>query len=136
MVCAESTRRITDAEIEAAVRGTFLGRYRVDEQRRACAEWPVDPATEPSGGLDPGTAVLLLAGAHDHVTPPEWARAVAAGSPRARVIVVDALTHLPMDLSPPECLDQVILTFYRAGDAAGLDTGCLAALRSPPFVLE
>lgn len=136
VVCAESTRRITDAEIDEAVRGTFLGRYRVDEQRRACAEWPADPATEPSGGLDPGAAVLLLAGAHDHVTPPEWARAVAVGSPRARVIVVDALTHLPVDLSPPECLDQVILAFYRAGDTAGLDTGCLAAVRPPPFVLD
>lgn len=136
VVCAESTRQITDAEVDAAVRETFLGRYRVDEQRRACADWPVDPATESSGGLDPGAAVLLLAGAHDHVTPPEWAQAVAAGSPRARVIVVDALTHLPMDLSPPECLDQVVVAFYRTGDTAGLDTSCLAALRPPPFVVD
>lgn len=38
--CTESTNRIDAAEIDAASANTFLGRYRVDEQLRACSVWP------------------------------------------------------------------------------------------------
>ena len=38
--CTEGTARFAPAEVAPAVAGTFLGRYRVDEQIGACSLWP------------------------------------------------------------------------------------------------
>ena len=40
VLCAEDVAFIGDPEIAGATAGTFLGRYVIDEYRRACALWP------------------------------------------------------------------------------------------------
>jgi pimeloyl-ACP methyl ester carboxylesterase len=135
LVCGEDTDRIRPDEIEAATAGTFLGRYRVDQQREACREWQAaEPAPSPQSAV-PDLPVLLLAGDRDYVTPPAWADEVAAGFPRARVVVIPKLGHFPFGLDGMACYDELIAGFFRAGRADALDASCVAGMTPPPFVL-
>jgi pimeloyl-ACP methyl ester carboxylesterase len=63
VTCPEGTQRIQNDEIDSETAGTFLGRYRVDQQIGACAEWPTvawsDEALQPVTASVP---TLLLAG--------------------------------------------------------------------------
>jgi pimeloyl-ACP methyl ester carboxylesterase len=132
--CSEGALRIAGDEIPAATAGTFLGRYRVDEQLGACRDWPRraidDSFFEPVRSDVPA---LFLAGGRDHVTPLRYAEAVAAGFPNSRIVVVDDMPHFPVALSNLECLDSMLLAFYAAADAAAVDTACVAAMKAPPF---
>jgi len=132
--CSEGALRIADAEIPASTAGTFLGRYRVDEQLGACRDWPrreVDPAFFAPVRSD--VPALFLAGGRDHVTPLRYARAVAAGFPASRIVVIEEMPHFPVAMVNLECLDAMLLAFYAAGDASAVDTACVAAMKAPPF---
>lgn len=133
--CAEDTLRITPREREEATAGTFLGTYRVDQQTAACKVWDV-PSTElPQAIHDPDVPVLFLAGSMDYVTPASWAREIAAGFRRARVVEIPAMGHFPDGLEKMACLDEMIAAFFAKGDAPGVDTSCVAGMKRPPFVL-
>ena len=94
--CSEDVARIRDDEIDAATAGTFLGRYVVDEYRRACAGWPVAPAeTAAPPAIDVRAPVLLVSGYFDPVTPPAMAERVAAMLAHARHIVAPTVHMVP-----------------------------------------
>lgn len=138
LVCGEDTNRIEAGEIETATAGTFLGRYRVDEQVAACREWPASSASLAeikSPDAAPGMPVLLLAGTMDYVTPLSWAREVATHYPNSRVVPIEHLGHLPIGLEGMACYDDTIAAFFRAGSAQSLDLSCFAKMVPPPFVL-
>jgi len=66
----------------------FLGRYLLDEYRQACARWPRSPiAADARTPVTARVPVLLLSGAFDPVTPPEFAERVARTLPLARHLV-------------------------------------------------
>jgi pimeloyl-ACP methyl ester carboxylesterase len=135
LTCGEDTDRIAPEEIDAATAGTFLGRYRIDEQRTACREWrAAAPAPRPDGAM-PDVPVLLLAGDRDYVTPRAWADEVAARFPRARVVPIAKLGHFPIGLDGMACYDELIDAFFQAGRADTLDVACVARMTPPPFVL-
>jgi pimeloyl-ACP methyl ester carboxylesterase len=133
--CSEGTHRFSEAEVVAATAGTFLGRYRVDEQVAACRIWPRRELPEsfysPVHGDVPA---LFLAGGRDHVAPLRYAESVAAGFPNSRLVVIDEMPHFPVAMANLECLDEILLAFYSAGDVAAVDTACVASMKAPPFV--
>jgi pimeloyl-ACP methyl ester carboxylesterase len=133
--CSEGTSRFSESDIGPATAGTFLGRYRVDEQVAACRAWPRREV--PRSFHEPVRAevpVLFLAGGRDHVAPLRYAEGVAAGFPNSRVVVIDEMPHFPVAMANLECLDAMLLAFYAAGDAKGIDTSCAASMKAPPFV--
>jgi pimeloyl-ACP methyl ester carboxylesterase len=68
---------------------TFLGDYRLQQQREACALWP--RATLPDNYSEPTKAdapVLILTGEWDPVTPPANGDAVARNLPNSLHVVV------------------------------------------------
>ena len=92
--CSEDVARIREEEIDAATAGTFLGRYVVDEYRRACAGWPVAPVeTAAPSTIDVRAPVLLVSGYFDPATPPAMAERVAAMLAHARHIVAPTGAH-------------------------------------------
>jgi pimeloyl-ACP methyl ester carboxylesterase len=94
VVCAEDVPFVRDADIEPASAGTFLGRYLVDEYRAACAIWP--RGSVPADVHAPLTAAvptLLISGAFDPVTPPEFADRVAKYLPQSRTILSPYTAH-------------------------------------------
>ncbi|MCI0451141.1 MAG: alpha/beta hydrolase [Candidatus Latescibacteria bacterium] len=137
VTCPEGTQRITSDEIEIETAGTFLGRYRVDEQVGACNEWGLPPLSDEA--LAPVSAsipTLLLAGGMDYVTPVEWAQHVSSRLTDSRVVVIDYLGHYPDGMANMGCLDELIRAFLRAGTTVDLDISCVDTMTPPPFALE
>jgi pimeloyl-ACP methyl ester carboxylesterase len=137
VACPEGTQRIADDEIDSETAGTFLGRYRVDQQIGACNEWPTVALSDEV--LTPVTAsvpTLLIAGGMDYVTPIVWAQQVSSRLSDSRVVVVDHLGHFPDGLANMKCLDSLILSFLQAGTTVGIDDSCVGAMAPPPFVTK
>ena len=134
VTCAESLAGHDPAAAVAASRQTRFGDYRLRRQTEACRDWPAAP-------VDPGfyapvraeTPVLLVSGGRDPATPAKWAAEIARDLPNARQVVVEHGGHLFDGLANVDCIDRVILAFYAAGSAKGLDTACVATMTPPPF---
>ena len=135
ITCAESLARF---DVDAAIAGadqTDFRSYRLRRQRDACAHWPVAPADarllrQPANRIP----TLFLGGARDPVSPPEWAKDVAAAFRKSREVVIPDGAHVPEGLSGLDtCLDAVILRLFETGDVAHLDTGCFVSMKPGPF---
>lgn len=131
VLCTED-RPFFDLEgIDALTRGTFLGRGLVDEAIRACDRWPrgeVPPSFREPVASD--VPVLLLSGELDPVTPPRWADDAARTLSRSTHVVVPATGHGTLGSA---CIRKLTAQFIAAGSLEGLDTGCDAEARRPPF---
>lgn len=132
--CSESAPRIAEDAIPDATAGTFLGRYRIDEQLGACRAWPRRETDESFFvPVLSDVPALFLAGGRDHVAPLRYAQAVASGFPNSRVVVIEEMPHFPVAMENLECLDVMLLAFYAAGDTAAVDAACTATMKAPPF---
>ncbi len=137
ITCSEDTPRIGPGEAEGFTAGTVFGRYRIDQQRRACEAWPA--AVLPKRyfrDVRSNAPVLIFSGGRDPVTPPEWATRVARRLSRSLHVVVPLSAHLPDGLDDLGCWDRVVLSFLDRGTAEGLDVSCLARLKPKPFVIS
>ena len=137
VTCAEGIARMPFDDAVRAARATKFGDYRLRRQRKACGEWLIDPvAAEHPAPIRSDSAVLLISGRLDPVTPPEWAEQVKQSLPNARHLVIPAGGHILDGLSGADtCFDPIILKFFESGDARSLDATCLDAMRPPPFKL-
>jgi len=116
---------------------TYLGGYRVRQQRAGCEAWPRGAA--PSWFNTPVAAnvpVLFVSGGLDPVTPPSFAEEIRRSLRNSEQILVRSGGHALSGLSHPECLDQIERQFIERGTLAGLDTTCAATMRRPGFVLR
>jgi len=132
VACAEDAPRLRAADIDAATRGTFLGRGRVDQLLAACAVWPAAPT--PAGFYDPvrsDVPALVVSGELDPVTPPRFGAQVARGLRHGWHAVIANGSHV--DGGP--CVDGLVTAFVRAGSADGLRPDCFGLGVRPPFVL-
>jgi len=121
VVCTEDVPFIREDEIDAATAGTFLGRYLVDEYRRACAQWP--PTRIPADVMAPrrsAVPTLLISGSFDPVTPPAFAERVAATLSVSRRIVAPRGAHG----SVGGCPREAALFVLRTGTLDGLPDVC------------
>ena len=74
VTCAEDLPFITEEMIRARTPGTYLGDYRIRQQKAACKVWPRGKI--PADAHEPvhsDVPVLLISGERDPVTPPEFA---------------------------------------------------------------
>jgi pimeloyl-ACP methyl ester carboxylesterase len=134
--CGEDVPFIDDAAIPAAVAGTFLGDFRIRQQRAACAAWvamPRDPAfVQPVVSEVP---VLLVSGERDPVTPAHLGEQALATLPNGLHLVLPDANHDYAGLVGADCPDRIAVAFIAAGTTRGLDTSCVAAMRRPPYLL-
>ncbi|HEU4453104.1 MAG TPA: alpha/beta fold hydrolase [Longimicrobium sp.] len=136
LTCAEDLAFFTLEEGRAASAGTYIGDYRVRDQKAACASWPVGPvAAAARVPVRSGAPVLLLSGQWDPVTPPAHAEQAMRTLSNARHVVIPSGAHSPWGLQGgPACVSRVTEAFIRAGDHRNLDVSCIQALRRPPFL--
>lgn len=137
VTCAEDIPFVSPGAARAAIAGTYLRGYRIDQQIAACAAWPraeVEPDFHRPLVSDIPT--LLLSGRLDPVTPPRWAETVVPHLSRGRHLVLADGHHGAGGLSNPECWDRMIARFFDAGAAEGLDVSCLDTMESPPFAVD
>ena len=137
ITCAEDVPR-TDAAKEAVdANGTFLGYYRMRQQRDACGVWGRSPVPRDfHSPVSSRAAVLLVSGANDPVTPPRYASAVAAGLENRLNVVVPFGAHSLTGLEGIECIDRLRHDLIERGSVAGLETGCVSAIRRKLFPVQ
>jgi pimeloyl-ACP methyl ester carboxylesterase len=132
VACSEDTPLIDPAKLDrTALNATHMGSLQVDQLIEACADWPkgvVDDDLHLPFKSD--AAVLLLSGADDPVTPPEYATLAQRAFADSKHVIIAGHGH--GQLGAP-CVDRVISNFIKAGSAKDLDASCTARLPPMPF---
>jgi pimeloyl-ACP methyl ester carboxylesterase len=136
ITCAEDVPWITPNDRRRASEGTFLGSYRIDEQRRACNVWNVPAINIAHAHSSINVPVVFFAGDRDGVTPRAWAADVATNFPNSRVVTIPKLGHFPEGLEHMECFDEVMSDFFAQGNAKNIDTTCVATMAPPTFAIS
>lgn len=137
VTCAEDVPFADPAEGARRAAGTFLGDYRLRDQRAACAEWPrapIDPGFR--GPVVSDAPTLILSGQWDPVTPPSGGEQVARHLRNSLHVVVPSGAHGFGGLENASCVDRLMNDFVRAASVAALDTSCVGTIRRRPFRTE
>lgn len=137
ITCAEDLPWIKPSEGERLSANTFLGDYRLRQQREACALWP--RATIPKDYSEPTKSdapVLILTGELDPVTPPAHGDAVAKNLPNSVHVVVPHGAHGLGGLQGSDCILRLMATFVEKGTTKGLDTSCVKNVKRNGFALS
>jgi pimeloyl-ACP methyl ester carboxylesterase len=130
VTCSEMTPFITEEEIAAETRGTFLGDRRVRAHLAACREWP--RAHVPRSFLDPVRStipVVLFSGDADGATPAWFAEAAVRFLPNGLQIKA---AHTGHQIDGP-CTWDLMQAFVRNPSVRQLDAACVQKAHRPPF---
>lgn len=131
--CTEDLSWIDLRAARRLARGTVLSTSRLDAQSAACAIWPRRPvAPDFRVPLATDIPVLAISGNLDPVTPPRWADHALVDMTQASHLVVPIGSH--SERSP--CVVGIVRRFLERGTVDGVDTGCLADARRPPFLVD
>lgn len=129
VTCAEDLPFIDEATAARETKGTFLGDYRISQQKAVCAIWPRGtPPADVHELVRSDVPVLIISGERDPVTPPEFAVRVAKNLPNSLHVVVPHGSHG----GAGECTDHLIRDFIDRGSVQGLDASCVK--QAPPAV--
>jgi pimeloyl-ACP methyl ester carboxylesterase len=137
VTCAEDLPWIKPGEGERMAANTFLGDYRLVQQREVCALWP--RATIESDYSQPvrsDVPVLIVTGEWDPVTPPSNAERTAKTLKNSLNIVVPHGAHGLGGLEGIDCIDRIATEFIERGTAKGIDTSCVQSIRRKGFALK
>ncbi|HKV07613.1 MAG TPA: alpha/beta fold hydrolase [Thermoanaerobaculia bacterium] len=128
VTCAEDLPFITEEMIRENVAGTYLGDYRVRQQKAVCEIWPRGKV--PADFHQPvrsDVPVLLISGERDPVTPPEGAEKASRFMTNRLHVVVPRGSHG----GGGECMDHLVGNFIDRASVQGLDPSCAAAVYGP-----
>lgn len=131
VLCQEDIPR-ADEELLARDRAnTFMGGQLTADFMSMCRGWPVNPGNpawaEPVSSDVP---VLLLSGAQDPVTPPQWAEVAAETLPNSTHLVAEHGGHTIISHT---CANRIAADFLNNPESE-LDGSCLERTRRLPFV--
>jgi pimeloyl-ACP methyl ester carboxylesterase len=128
VTCAEDLPFITEEMTRTQTAGTYLGDYRVRQQKAACEVWPRGKA--PADVHEPvrsNVPVLLISGERDPVTPPEFADQASRFMTNRLHVVVPRGSHGAIG----ECTENLIRNFTDRASVQGLDPSCAATAYGP-----
>jgi pimeloyl-ACP methyl ester carboxylesterase len=135
VTCAEDVPLIA-ADAGERDEPTYLGSYRVREQRAACGEWPHAPPLPPLTPVTSSVPVLIVSGTLDPVTPLANGEEIARTLRNSVHVRVPSGGHSPHGLDGLQCLDDLIRITIEQGHVDGLDTGCVARIKRPGFQIR
>ena len=137
VTCAEDLPFIKPGEGERNAENTFLGDYRLRQQREACALWPRAEVEKDYGTpTRSDVPVLILTGELDPVTPPANGDAASKTLPNSIHIVVPHGAHGLGGLEDNDCIDRLLVEFVERGTTKGLDISCVKNIRRKAFPLK
>ncbi len=137
VTCAEDLPFIKPGEGERNGVNTFLGDYRLRQQRAACELWP--RGTIPADYAEPTVSsvpVLIFTGQWDPVTPPIYGDTAAKHLSHSLHVVVPHGGHGFDGLIGQDCINNLITSFVEKGSTMGLDTSCVSAIKRQGFALK
>jgi pimeloyl-ACP methyl ester carboxylesterase len=137
VTCAEDVPLIAPGAGERNAANTFLGDYRLRQQRAACAEWPrgVIPRDYTSI-VRSRVPALILTGQWDPVTPPRYGSVLAKNLKNSVHLVIPSGGHGFGGDENLSCIDSIMLDFLDRGSAKGLDTSCVRTIHRKGFQLQ
>ena len=116
---------------------TFLGDYRLRQQREACTLWPrAETERDYAQPVKSDVPVLILTGEWDPVTPPSNAERAAKTLTNSLNVVVPSGGHGLDGLEGMDCIDSLIVEFIERGSSKGLNTECVKTIRRKGFALK
>ena len=137
VVCAEDLPWIKRGEGERLAANTFLGDYRLRQQREACALWPrADVEKDYTAPVRVDVPVLIFTGEWDPVTPPANGDRVAKHLPNSLHVVVPHGAHGLGGLEGTDCISALMAEFVAQGTTKGLDSTCVKNVRRRGFSLK
>ena len=126
VTCTEDIPRIDPSRIDEAVRGTFLGSYRVRQQMAACRQWPGGMRRPDSARpVVSDVASLLFSGDLDPVTPVRFGDEVVRSLRNGKHIVLKGNGHAMGSAAP--CIATIMKQFIDAASVQGLNFACAAS---------
>ena len=142
VVCAEDYP-LYKAQRDANASG-FFEPFMGQKYTEVCEQWPqpsTGNATLPADYWQPVASqlpLLILSGAIDPVTPPQWGELVASGFPNSLQVVAPGGHHI---VTQEGCIGQLVALFIAHGDGKNLDTQCVKniqplALYIPPAMAD
>lgn len=137
VTCAEDLPWIKPGEGERMAANTFLGDYRLTQQREACALWP--RATIESDYSQPvrsDVPVLIATGEWDPVTPPSNGDSAAKALKNSLHLVVPHGAHGLGGLEGLDCIDRLMTEFVERGTTKDIDTSCVKSIHRKGFALK
>jgi pimeloyl-ACP methyl ester carboxylesterase len=134
VTCTETIPYIDYESARAAAEGTFMGTYRLDQQKGACDLWvrgdhPDDFRTMTTIHIP----TLIISAELDPVTPPRYSEELASFCPNNKHVIMPNVGHEYGQLWK-ECMDDVVAQFIYQGFPEGLDASCVNGNLRPPFV--
>lgn len=137
VTCAEDLPWIKPGEGERLAENTFLGDYRLRQQREACALWPratIEP--DYSQPVRSDVPVLILTGEWDPVTPPSNGETAAKTLTNSMHIIVPHGGHGLGGLEGLDCIERISTEFVDRGTTKGIDTSCVKDIRRKGFAMK
>jgi pimeloyl-ACP methyl ester carboxylesterase len=132
VACSEDTPLIDGANLDVpALDATHMGAEAVQLLIEACREWPkgvVD--SDLHAPFKSAAAVLLLSGADDPVTPPEYGAIAQRAFADSKHVIVAGHGHGQIWVP---CVDWLMANFIRTGTAKDLDSSCTQKVPPMPF---
>lgn len=127
VTCAEDLPFITEEMIRENTPGTYLGDYRIRQQKAVCENWPRGKVEKVHEPVRSDVPVLLISGERDPVTPPEMAEQAARFLTHHLHVIVPRGSHG----GAGECTDNLVRDFLDRGSVQGLDPSCAATAHGP-----
>jgi pimeloyl-ACP methyl ester carboxylesterase len=136
ITCAEDVPFMA-ADAAERDESTYLGSYRVREQRAACVEWPHgSPSPSQFEPVSSTVPVLMFSGTLDPVTPPSNADTVAKTLPNSLHVRIPSGGHSPVGLTGLDCIGGLQRGFIEQGSVAALDAKCVRDIRRLGFRVQ
>ncbi len=128
VVCSEDEPFFAPRESD---QDTYLGHRFTAMITEQCEVWPRGAVPDDfHAPVTSDTAVLLLSGQNDPVTPPRYGDQVAATLSNARHVVAPGQGH---NVIPRGCVPRVLAAFIETPDPDALDVACIDDLGPAPF---
>ena len=130
ITCSEDLPFLEEKEILPQTQGTFLGDYRVREQRAACRPWPKSALpVDYRKPVRSSVPTMFVSGDTDGDTPLWYTQHVAPGFTERIEIVAHGQGHTEWG----DCLAQLYRQFIDTGSAHELVGASCEPLPRPPF---
>lgn len=134
VTCTEDVPFIQAGEIDSLTSGTFMGTYRIDQQKQACANWT--KGVIPDDFLQPvSTSVptLIVTGSFDPVTPPSMSKEIMKTLSNGQLVEIPYMSHMFDGLSNESCFDNLVIEFLSAPQQKLRSLDCIKLMMPPPY---
>jgi pimeloyl-ACP methyl ester carboxylesterase len=130
VTCAEAIPFITEQDITAETRGTFVGDRRVRAHIAACSEWPRGDVPQSfTNPVKSEIPVIMYSGEADGSTPPWIAEAAVKLWPNGRQVIA---RHTGHQIDGP-CTWDLMQAFFKTTSVKNFNSSCIEKAKRPPF---